>query len=103
LGRLSVHPVYPDHDHGVTGRLSAGNQSTDQQFCTIADGQARIVVTKCADLRNSHLLSGSLRRLLVVATNSPPARTLPPNPQKRPAELTPAPKPHQLAAQPFEF
>lgn len=33
-----------------------------------ADGEGRVVITKDRDFRDGHLLSGSPRRLLVVAT-----------------------------------
>jgi predicted nuclease of predicted toxin-antitoxin system len=36
----------------------------------VADHDGRIVVTKDADFRNSHLLSDSPKRLLVVATGN---------------------------------
>jgi predicted nuclease of predicted toxin-antitoxin system len=53
-----------------TSSLPAGNRSTDLQVCTIADAQGRIVVTKDVDFRNSHLLSRSSRRLLIVTTGN---------------------------------
>jgi predicted nuclease of predicted toxin-antitoxin system len=58
------------HEAIHTSSLPAGNRSTDQQICAIADAQGRIVVTKDADFRNSHLLTGSPRRLLVVTTGN---------------------------------
>lgn len=58
------------HEAIHTSSLPAGNRSTDQQICIIADAQGRIVVTKDADFRNSHLLSGSPRRLLIVTTGN---------------------------------
>jgi predicted nuclease of predicted toxin-antitoxin system len=62
------------NEHGQeaihTSSLPAGNRSTDQQICTIADAQDRVVVTKDADFRNSHLLSGSPRRLLILTTGN---------------------------------
>ena len=36
--------------------LPDGNQTTDEQIITCADGEQRIVVTKDADFVNSHLL-----------------------------------------------
>ena len=41
--------------------------STDQQIAGLADRDDRIVVTKDADFRNSHLLTGSPVRLLIMA------------------------------------
>jgi Domain of unknown function (DUF5615) len=54
------------HEAIHTSSLPEGNRSTDRQISTIADAQGRIVVSKDADFRNSHLLSGSPRRLLIV-------------------------------------
>lgn len=36
----------------------------------MADGEGRVVITKDRDFRDGHLLSGSPRRLLVVATGN---------------------------------
>jgi predicted nuclease of predicted toxin-antitoxin system len=58
------------HEPIHTTSLPTGNRSTDQQICAIADAQDRIVVTKDADFRNSHLLSSSPRRLLIVTTGN---------------------------------
>lgn len=58
------------HDAIHTSSLPAGNRSTDLQICAIADTQGRIVATKHVDFRNSHLLSGSPRRLLIVTTGN---------------------------------
>jgi predicted nuclease of predicted toxin-antitoxin system len=64
--------VLNKHGHRAihTSSLPAGSRSTDGQICSIADAQGRIVVTKDADFRNSHLLTGSPRRLLIVATGN---------------------------------
>ena len=53
-----------------TSSLPDGNETTDQQIAAIADRDGRVVVTKDADFRNSHLLIGSPARLLVVATGN---------------------------------
>lgn len=58
------------HDVVHTSSLPDGNRSTDQQIAGLADQDARIVVTKDADFRNSHLLTGSPAKLLVVATGN---------------------------------
>lgn len=58
------------HDAIHTSSLPAGNRSTDLQICAIADAQGQIVVTKDVDFRNSHLLSRSPRRLLIVTTGN---------------------------------
>jgi predicted nuclease of predicted toxin-antitoxin system len=58
------------HDAVHTSSLPDGNRSTDQRIVAVADLDGRIVVTKDADFRNSHLLNGSPARLLVVATGN---------------------------------
>ena len=58
------------HDAVHTSSLPDGNRTTDQQIAAIADLDGRVVVTKDADFRNSHLLTGSPARLLVVATGN---------------------------------
>jgi len=39
-------------------------------LCEVADQQERVVVTKDRDFRDGHLLRGTPRRLLVVATGN---------------------------------
>jgi predicted nuclease of predicted toxin-antitoxin system len=68
--RLATFLNKRGHNAIHTSSLPAGNRSTDQQICTIADAQDRIVVTKDTDFRNSHLLSDSPRRLLIVTTGN---------------------------------
>jgi len=58
------------HDVVHTSSLPDGNTTTDQQIAELADWDGRIVVTKDADFRNSHLLTGSPARLLIVATGN---------------------------------
>lgn len=58
------------HDAVHTSSLPAGNRSTDVDVSDQADAEDRIVVSKDADFRNSHLLRGMPRRLLVVATGN---------------------------------
>jgi len=58
------------HDVVHTSSLPGGNRTTDQQVAGLADRDGRIVVTKDADFRNSHLLTGSPARLLIVATGN---------------------------------
>lgn len=47
-----------------------GNRSTDAEIAALADCDDRVVVTKDRDFRDGHLLAGSPRRLLVVATGN---------------------------------
>jgi predicted nuclease of predicted toxin-antitoxin system len=58
------------HDVVHASSLPDGNRTTDQQIAGLADRDGRIVVTKDADFRNSHLLTGSPARLLSVATGN---------------------------------
>ncbi len=54
----------------ITLELSDGNRTTDTRIAEVADGGDRVVVTKDRDFRDSHLLTRSPRRLLVVATGN---------------------------------
>lgn len=56
------------HDVLHTFSLPDGNRSSDERIAALADQEGRVLVTKDADFRNSHLLTGSPARLLVVAT-----------------------------------
>ncbi len=58
------------HDVLHTSSLPDGNRTTDQRIAALADHERRVVVTKDADFRNSHLLTGSPERLLFVATGN---------------------------------
>jgi predicted nuclease of predicted toxin-antitoxin system len=58
------------HDAMHTSALPTGNHTTDTRITEIADGESRVVVTKDRDFRDGHLLSGSPRRLLIVATGN---------------------------------
>lgn len=53
-----------------TSELPEGNRTTDLRIAELADGESRVVVTKDRDFRDGYLLSGSPRRLLVVATGN---------------------------------
>lgn len=58
------------HDALHTSELPDGNRSTDSQIAGRADADVRVVVTKDRDFRESHLLTGSPRHLLIVATGN---------------------------------
>lgn len=58
------------HDALHTTELPDGNRTTDAQIARQADAEDRVVVTKDADFRDGHLITGSPRRLLVVATGN---------------------------------
>jgi predicted nuclease of predicted toxin-antitoxin system len=53
-----------------TTQLPDGNRTTDGRIAELADNEDRVVVTKDRDFRDSHLLSWSPRRLLLVATGN---------------------------------
>ena len=58
------------HEAIHTSDLPNGNASTDAQVVEIADAQDRVVVTKDRDFRDGHLLTGSPRKLFIVATGN---------------------------------
>jgi len=58
------------HDAVHTTDLPDGNRSTDTQIAKFADEQDRVVVTKDRDFRDGHLITGSPRRVLIVATGN---------------------------------
>lgn len=68
--RLALRLRELGHDVVHTSSLPDGNRTTDQQVASLADQYGRIVITKDADFRNSHLLTGSPAKLLVVATGN---------------------------------
>jgi predicted nuclease of predicted toxin-antitoxin system len=68
--RLAGFLQHAGHDAVHTSELPTGNRTTDTRITQIADGESRVVVTKDRDFRDGHLLSGSPRRLLVVATGN---------------------------------
>jgi len=68
--RLAGFLQQAGHDAVHTSALPTGNRTTDMRITRIADGESRVVVTKDRDFRDGHLLSGSSRRLLVVATGN---------------------------------
>jgi predicted nuclease of predicted toxin-antitoxin system len=58
------------HDAVHTSELPNGNRTTDTAIAELADAEDRVVVTKDRDFRDSHLLGGTPRRLLVVTTGN---------------------------------
>ena len=58
------------HDVVHTSDLPRGNASTDREVREAADQQNRVVLTKDRDFRDSHLLQGTPRRLLLVVTGN---------------------------------
>lgn len=68
--RLAEFLIRVGHDALHTSELPDGNRSTDSQIARRADADGRVVVTKDRDFREAHLLTGSPRQLLVVATGN---------------------------------
>ena len=64
------------HDALHTSGLPDGNRTSDDEIARIADADVRVVVTKDRDFRDSHLLRGTPRRLLIVATGNVSNRVL---------------------------
>lgn len=68
--RLAKFLAEAGHDAVHTSELPDGNRTTDARIGELADEQDRVVCTKDRDFRDGHLLNGSPRRLLVVATGN---------------------------------
>lgn len=58
------------HDAIHTLDLPDQNRTTDAEIAMLSDAEDRIVVSKDSDFRDSHLLSGTPARLLVVTTGN---------------------------------
>ncbi len=50
--------------------LPNGNRSTDEQIRKFADNDQRVLISKDADLVDSHLLSGQPAKLLLISTGN---------------------------------
>jgi predicted nuclease of predicted toxin-antitoxin system len=68
--RLARYLAQAGHDAIHTTDLAEGNRTVDARIAEHADADSRVVVTKDRDFRDSHLLTGSPGRLLVVATGN---------------------------------
>ena len=68
--RLARHLNDAGHDAILTLDLPEQNRTTDAELSRVADVEDRIVISKDSDFRDSHLLSGSPARLLVVTTGN---------------------------------
>ena len=68
--RLATFLTEAGHDAVHTTQLPDGNRTTDATIAKLADRDDRIVVTEDRDFRDGHLLGGSPRRLLIVATGN---------------------------------
>ncbi|MFT4042696.1 MAG: DUF5615 family PIN-like protein [Gordonia sp. (in: high G+C Gram-positive bacteria)] len=58
------------HDAVHVSALPDGNRTTDADINLAADAQERIAVTKDRDFRDSHLIAGTPRTLLLVTTGN---------------------------------
>ncbi len=58
------------HDAIHTNGLPDANRTRDSEIARLADNAGRIVISKDRDFRDSHLLSGTPRKLLVVSTGN---------------------------------
>lgn len=58
--RLAIALSAQGHDAIHTSSLPDGNQTTDAVLAATADADARIVVTKDADFRDTHILTESI-------------------------------------------
>lgn len=68
--RLATVLHDPGHDAIHTLDLPDGNRTSDRDIIAAADVEDRVVVTKDRDFRDSHLLGGAPRRLLIVSTGN---------------------------------
>ena len=68
--RLARALVAAGHDAVHTSGLPEGKRTKDPVLVTLADGEDRVLVTKDGDFRDSHLLRGAPRRVLIVATGN---------------------------------
>lgn len=58
------------HDAIHTLDLPSANRTRDDEIADRADAEDRVVVSKDSDFRDSHLLSGTPKKLLIVATGN---------------------------------
>ena len=68
--RLALRLCELGHNAVHTFDLPAGNRTTDDTICAIADQEGAVVVTKDADFLITRMLKGSPRRWLVIATGN---------------------------------
>ncbi len=58
------------HDVVHTSQLPFGNRTPDIEVARVADGEARVVVTKDRDFVDSHILSARPHSLLLISTGN---------------------------------
>lgn len=67
---LANHLLASGHDAIHVKELPRAGDTTDAEISAFADAENRVVVTKDADFQESHLLRGTPRQLLRVATGN---------------------------------
>ena len=68
--RLAVFLDGAGHEALHTLDLPDRNTTSDRRIAELADQEDRVVVTKDRDFRDSHLLRGSPRRLLIITAGN---------------------------------
>lgn len=68
--RLAKHLVLLGHDAIHVASLPGGTRQPDPDIAAYADAEGRVVVTKDADFRHSHTVSGTPNELLLVASGN---------------------------------
>ena len=68
--RLADRLTALGHDVVHTSGLPDGNRTADAEIVRVADGDARVVVTKDRDFLDHHLLNDAPQRLLLVTTGN---------------------------------
>lgn len=68
--RLAKHLAATGHDAIHTLDLPDGNRTSDQAIITLANNEARVVVTKDADFVSSFLVARQPRKLLLISTGN---------------------------------
>ena len=67
---LARRLIEAGHDAIHTLDLPGGNRTPDDEIAHLADVDDRVVVSKDGDFRDSHLLRGTPKKLLIVATGN---------------------------------
>lgn len=73
---LAVRLRELDHHASHTLDLEEGNRTSDETISNLATRSGAVVITKDRDFLDSHLLTGSPPRLLMVTTGNLPNREL---------------------------
>lgn len=68
--RLARRLTEVGHDAIHTLDLAGANRTPDAEIASTADADDRVVVTKDSDFRDDHLVRGTPKKLLIVATGN---------------------------------